>query len=266
MLNAFATVDCGACAPDARHRTRPAHAAAEGRRMAGRRASAADRRKRCRGPPRARDCAGVGGGRSACRAAVRRRLRADDTAGRRPHTCRQAADRAHVDGAERGHLRAEHRPQASVCDQGRPARGGGRRGGADAGGVRRGRRRSVGDRVGADRRRRKHIRTGARHPRACAAEPPPILVQWSIGCSVARPDALPETPASGDARLAAFRRPGHWAAARRDSRAPNARRAGSATTCMWSASPITGEARETAVGTCAPSCRRGTSVAAAQSA
>ena len=43
------------------------------------------------------------------------------------HARREAAHGAHADGAGRRHLRAEHRAQASVRDQGRPARGRGAR-------------------------------------------------------------------------------------------------------------------------------------------
>ena len=100
--------------------------------------------------------------RSTARAAVGRRVFADGRSGDRHHTRREAASDGGPASLGRGHLRAEHRPQASVGDQRRTARGRGGRGMSNARGVRRHWRRSELHRIRAHCRRRIHV---CRRPR-----------------------------------------------------------------------------------------------------
>ena len=109
--------------------------------------------------------------RSPAGAAVGRRLRELDRAGRRGVVRAEAAGDPGVVALRRADRRGQYCSQASVTDQGRPARARREaRRDRDAGDIRRSARRSVRDRIGTDGAGSDHARRRARH--RCKIRPP----------------------------------------------------------------------------------------------
>ena len=117
---------------------------------------------------------------------------------------------------------------------------------AHAGGLGRRGRRPLGDRLGPDRRRPKHVRAGARGAGARGADARRFPSRWSRGSRPARPGQVPETPTAGDPRLARADAAviGPQRGAVDGARVPRAR---CGFTVLVVDEPVTGEARDAAV-------------------
>ncbi len=168
--------------------------------------SASDRRERRGRPSRLEARAIDTGWRGADRAAVGRRLGTDGGSDRRRDARGQGADDRPAPEERRLDRRAQQRPQAFVRDQGRPARGGRRGAGADAGDFRRRRRRPERHRIGPDRGRCEYLRRRARRTRCARRTGRCSRLRWFRVSRPARVARLPETPKpvggpSGTARV-----------------------------------------------------------------